>query len=252
MQRKLKLCLGAFLLIAAFVGCSPGSTACWQILESEYFRLEVLRDREMLNGAEARSSKANIREAIRVCDLAPSSKWELSSLVGPGPAGVEAMEIAVAANDTGYIIENHRYFIEIQNRTEDVEGYLFSRNYLQIAAYFQSLDALSELLRNGVDPNVANRDGFTTLHFVDGHTSAGLHTIVRLLDGGARTDVKEPNGMTPFEMAVAAQDYRKAMCLQLRGAPEGGETVETDWMGSTDDYDEVLEICGATSDVRAP
>lgn len=82
------------------------------------------------------------------------------------------------------------------------------------------LAAVTVALELGVDPNVANADGDTALHFLAGK---GYDTIVRTLaEKGARLDVRNAKGQTPLDVAKAARGREKtAALLQQLAARQG-------------------------------
>jgi uncharacterized protein len=72
----------------------------------------------------------------------------------------------------------------------------------------QAVAAAAEL---GIDPNAANADGNTALHFV---VSKGYDRIVTLLvEKGARLDVKNKKGQTPLDVAAASRGREKTAAL---------------------------------------
>ena len=73
------------------------------------------------------------------------------------------------------------------------------------------LEAVKVALELGIDPNAANADGNTALHFVVGK---GYDRIVKLLvEKGARLDMKNAKGQTPLDVATASRARERTAAL---------------------------------------
>jgi len=74
------------------------------------------------------------------------------------------------------------------------------RSELHYAVVDRNLERVKELVRQGMDVNLADRNGWTALHFAAQNNDA--ETARFLLDSGAAVDPKDNYGNTPLSTAV--------------------------------------------------
>ena len=86
------------------------------------------------------------------------------------------------------------------------------------AALADDADRVRELIASGEDPNVADGQGFTPLHFAA--QERATRAAAALLDAGANVDPVNRHGNTPLWVAVfnARDDGRIIRVLRNRGA----------------------------------
>lgn len=76
---------------------------------------------------------------------------------------------------------------------------IFGNTPLKVAVVWGDVEAVCSLLDAGADPNIRCEDGYTALH----HAAAGNHVQIGrlLINKGARTDVQNVDGQTPYDLA---------------------------------------------------
>jgi ankyrin repeat protein len=67
---------------------------------------------------------------------------------------------------------------------------------------------LNELFRNKADPNIQGKDGRTVLHDAVA-TGKGYDVCTRLLEAGARFDIRDANQQTAMDLAMADENYEQ-------------------------------------------
>lgn len=92
----------------------------------------------------------------------------------------------------------------------------FGRTPLHYAASEARLDALVELLSQGLDPNAIDDNGWTPLHFAAQANSATC--VSALLAAGATTSVADSNGNSPLLRAVFSSRGEGEVIRLLRAA----------------------------------
>jgi len=85
-------------------------------------------------------------------------------------------------------------------------------------------DAVTMLIANGADPQLADSDGNTPLHHAARSSDPAVAAL--LCDAGAALDARNHEGVTPLGMACASGNWRLAKFLIARGAkPESVAAV---------------------------
>lgn len=82
---------------------------------------------------------------------------------------------------------------------------------LYTACLNRNVPAAAELLKNGADPNAANREGYTPLHI--GALQGGFDIVQLLLKNGADPNVTNNRAQTPLHMAVSGDGDLKVVKL---------------------------------------
>lgn len=92
------------------------------------------------------------------------------------------------------------------------------RTDLHHAAFANDADRVRELIASGEDPDFADSQGFTPLHFAA--QEQATRAAAALLDGGANVDPVNRHGNTPLWTAVfnARDDGSLIRLLRNRGA----------------------------------
>jgi len=101
-----------------------------------------------------------------------------------------------------------------QSERPGLDGY--GRTPLHYAASEANLDALVELLNQGLDPNAVDDNGWTPLHFAAQANSAAC--VSALLEAGAISSVVDSNGNTPLLRAVFSSKGEGEVIRLLRAA----------------------------------
>ncbi len=70
-----------------------------------------------------------------------------------------------------------------------------------MAAFGGNVDVVKLFLERGADPNIKNKDGWTTLH--EAAFSGHVNVVKLLLVYGADPTVKDKDGKTPLDLARA-------------------------------------------------
>ncbi len=79
------------------------------------------------------------------------------------------------------------------------------------AAASGQLSMIEVLVRCGADPNVKNKLGNTALHSAIHHSNSRLDKVKVLVKNGARLDIKDDEGYTPFTLAKDRNDKYTAI-----------------------------------------
>jgi hypothetical protein len=77
--------------------------------------------------------------------------------------------------------------------------------------------AVSRLLQDGADVNLAQADGATALHWAAYHRDADL--TLQLLEAGANVAAANRNGSTPLWLASSQASDRSRLCSQAARMP---------------------------------
>ena len=143
---------------------------------------------------------------------------------------------------------------------------MYGGEYVVIAAYFESENALDELLRFGLSAVEPTDDYWETQLFnARVFTESGLRVVRRLVDAGADIHALNSRGATIIEGAVWEGDLLKVQCLYALGAalplPASTDDIyitrsiesisETNSFIRADDKElpkQVSEICDSVSD----
>lgn len=72
---------------------------------------------------------------------------------------------------------------------------------------------LNELFRNKADPNIQGNDGRTVLHDAV-VTGKGYDVCTRLLEGGARFDIRDAKRQTPLDLAILSENYEQQEAIR--------------------------------------
>jgi ankyrin repeat protein len=72
---------------------------------------------------------------------------------------------------------------------------------------------LNELFRNKADPNIQGKDGRTVLHDAVA-TGKGYDVCTRLLEAGARFDIRDANQQTAMDLAIAYENYEQQEAMR--------------------------------------
>lgn len=88
------------------------------------------------------------------------------------------------------------------------------RSELHYAVIDRNLERIKELLRQGVNVNLADRNGWTPLHFAAQNSDEGMARL--LLDSGASVDPRDANGNTPLSTAAFNSRGRGELIALLR------------------------------------
>jgi len=87
---------------------------------------------------------------------------------------------------------------------------------LNLSVLLENLPMLGTLLRNGVDPDAVDDDGFAPIHYAV--ETQNTNALVLLLDSGADVDVRTRLHQTPLLLAIMADDLPTAGILLGYGA----------------------------------
>ena len=101
------------------------------------------------------------------------------------------------------------------------------RSELHYAVVDRNIDRVKQLIRQGMDLNIADRDGRTPLHFAAQNYDDVIARL--LLDSGATIDPRDANGKTPLSTAVFNSRGRGELIGLLR--ERGADSTSTNKFG---------------------
>ena len=87
---------------------------------------------------------------------------------------------------------------------------------LHLAAQWDYLDIVSDLIEQGADVNTHNKEGFTPIHYAAKNNSSEVCLI--LANNSALIDARDSYGNTPLHTAVSWESVQAAKFLLFRGA----------------------------------
>ena len=84
-------------------------------------------------------------------------------------------------------------------------------------------DTIIKLLRQGADPNIADREGYTPLHYAV--MKGNLNAVQALLQKGANRDAASISGSTPRNLSARAHFFNREIfrALGAQDDPVGGK-----------------------------
>lgn len=218
-------------LVALLAGCETTSASCWPVLEDKHIAFYAEFDRAEPDVEQLQIARRELKEALSSCS-ADEEFFSDNSRLGIGAdAKISLLDMAIIADDREM---TRAYATMLANEAPLPQSdlLLYGGEYLNLAAYFDSIAAIRELLDMGFDPNTAGEFGMTALHSSSVVSTQGLRVISELVQFGGNLEAKASNGETPIGMARRKGNLRKVQCLFLLGAST--EDLDSQNTGLTD------------------
>jgi len=203
--------------IVVLVSCESSMASCWPALIDAHDRLSFEFDSETIDIRSV--GKARKKLLVELSNCPPDTKF----------IGVKAedqiasdwsytlLDLAVMADDA----ELTRFFAEQLSgggMYDPKTKLLYEGRFLQLGAYFESKNAVRELLELGFDPNDGEGHEGTALHEARVFTVDGLEVIRTLVIKGANLNSLTDREFTPIMHARNFGHLAKAQCLYSLGA----------------------------------
>lgn len=214
-MQRLRNAVLLWILLAA--GCETVVADCWPILIDNHNLMVWLHDSEEMQTEEAERTRASLASALRQCPTDADFFRPHSIVLGGGDL-VSLLDLAVIADDAEMTQKNFRKLDASDRWKIDSDKLAYGGYYLELAAYFESPNAVLALLSEGYDPNTKNFNGMSALHAATTQSTNGLKTINVLALNGADLELVEENDLTPLVLARLNGNLRKVQCLISLGA----------------------------------
>ncbi|CAB0032100.1 unnamed protein product [Trichogramma brassicae] len=180
-------------------------------------------NREVQIDARDKSGKTPLHLALER-DLQAVAESLLRNGASPNVANAEGMTplhiICASSVDKFYFME--KFFAINDKMCQEVEvNARNNRGYTPLLLAFERrhYKAVEVLLRRGADPNLANDDGMTPLHFICGRIFGPVRTLLELIERyPLQLDAQDVWGNTPLHRAIEYGNIDMTEYLLRRGA----------------------------------
>lgn len=257
------LLLKIVVFLAGIVSVSECEASCWPEVVNQLASVELAYDRSRYDAHRAPVERGILREGLRECADDTDLFYSLpEDRVMSGTYSILSM--AIVADDSE-LTRKYADRLE-QNRSHVPDDLMYGGEYVALAAFFESENALDELLRLGLSAVETSGDSWETpLYNARIFTEAGLRVVRRLVDAGADIHALNSRGGTEIGGAAWHGDLLKVQCLYSLGAalplPTSTDNIsfsrsiesimKTNSFIRADDKElpkQVSEICNSASD----
>lgn len=242
-SRLVLLVVGA----CALISCDRVGASCWPGLLDQQYQLRHALGGRTIDIDAASKARSDLLAELRCCSPDENFLGARPDDSELDPQLYSLLDMAIMADDARLTRKYANELPSFDWRGRDSE-LVFEGRYLQLAAHFESKNAIRELLALGMDPNLGSDRHGTALHDARVFTDNGLETIRELVIAGASLDAVTNSGLTPMFFAHAQGSLAKAQCLFSFGAtiPDSSQLSDPSMFVSPEAMREVAEFFAST------